>query len=153
MIRRELSAADLLRCRFAISPVSEVVELARAIANPAARAAHSARLRRPGAALQRIAPSPDLRPLVALTRPGVHSPDFLRPPPSGPAAELDSELEQVRATPAAQGWAEVRRSLRGHGPIAPDVERALLSDGAAGQLADVLAVMWTGLVAPSWHRI
>jgi Family of unknown function (DUF5937) len=153
MIRRELSVADLLRCRFAISPVSEVVELARAIANPAARAAHSASLRRHGAALERIAAAYDLRPLVAVTRPGVRPPDFLRPPPSGPSAEIDVELEQVRATPAEQVRAEVRRSLRGHGPIAPDVERALLSDGAAGRLADVLAVMWTGLVAPSWHRI
>jgi hypothetical protein len=153
MIRRELSVADLLRCRFAISPVSEVIELARAIANPAARAAHSAGLRRHSAALQRIATSHDLRPLVALTRPGIHAPDFLRPPPSGPAAEIDAELEQVRATPAEQVRAEVRRSLRGHGPIAPDVERALLSDDAAGRLADLLAAMWTGLVAPSWHRI
>jgi Family of unknown function (DUF5937)/Bacterial regulatory protein, arsR family len=153
MIRRELSVADLLRCRFAISPVSEVVELARAIANPAARAAHSASLRRHGAALERIAAAYDLRPLVAVTRPGVRPPDFLRPPPSGPSAEIDVELEQVRATPAEQVRAEVRRSLRGHGPIAPDVERALLSDGAAGRLADLLAVMWTGLVAPSWHRI
>jgi hypothetical protein len=41
MIRLELSAADLLRCRFAISPVGEVFQAAHAIANPSARAAHT----------------------------------------------------------------------------------------------------------------
>jgi hypothetical protein len=130
-----------------------VIELARAIANPAARAAHSAGLRRHGPTLQRVAAEYDLRPLAALTRPGVHAPDFLRPPPDGPAAEIDAELEQIRATPAELVGAEVRRSLRGHGQIAPDVEQALLSGNAADRLADLLAVMWTGLVAPSWHRI
>ena len=42
VVTLELSVADLLRCRFAISPVSEVIEVARAMANPAAHAAHSA---------------------------------------------------------------------------------------------------------------
>src|SRR5262245_24347361 len=143
MDRRELSVADLLRCRFAISPVSEVIELARAITNPAA---HSG-LRRHSAALQRIAAAHALRPLFGLTRPGVHAPDFLRPPPGGPAAEIDAELEQIRATPAERVRAEVHRGLRGRVRLAPDVERALLSADAAGRLADLLAVVWTGLVA------
>ena len=42
MVKLELSVADVLRCRFAISPVSEVIVVARAIVQPAARAAHSA---------------------------------------------------------------------------------------------------------------
>jgi DNA-binding transcriptional ArsR family regulator len=153
MLRRELSVADLLRCRFAISAVSEVIELARAIANPAALAAHRAWMRQNGAALQRIADAYDLRPLVVLARPGGHTPDFLRPPPSGPAAEIDVELEQIRATAAERVRAEVQQALRGHGPIAPDVERTLFSDVAAERLADLLAAIWTGVVEPSWHRI
>jgi hypothetical protein len=153
MVTRELSVADLLRCRFAISAVSEVIELARVIVDPAGRAAHSAWLRRHGATLQRIADAHDLRPLVALTRPGGYTPDFLRPPPKGPAAEIDVELEQIRATPEERVRAEVHHSLRGRGPIGPDVERALLSDAAAERLADLLAAMWTGFVAPSWERI
>jgi hypothetical protein len=150
---RELSVADLLRCRFAISAVSEVIELARAIANPAARAAHRPWLRQNGPALQRIADAYDLRPLFALARPGGSIPDFLRPPPSGPAAEIDSELDLIRATAAERVRDEVQRALRGYDRVAPDVERALSSDVAAERLADLLAAMWTELVEPSWHRI
>jgi DNA-binding transcriptional ArsR family regulator len=153
MVTCELSVADLLRCRFAISAVSEVIELARAIASPAARAAHRAWLRDNGAAVQQIADAHDLRLLIALARPGVHTPDFLRPPPSGPEAGLDVELEQIRATAAERVRTEVQHALRGHGRIAADVERVLLSGGAAERLADLLAATWTRLVEPSWHRI
>jgi hypothetical protein len=153
MVTRELSVADLLRCRFAISPVSEVIELARSITDPAARAAHRAWLLEQGAALRRIADAHDLRPLVVLTRPGSDTPDFLRPPPSGPAVEIDAELEQIRATPAARVRAEIDRALRDHRPIGPDVERALLADVAAHRIADVLGALWAGLVEPSWDRI
>jgi hypothetical protein len=41
MVSLQLSVADLLRCRFAISPVNEVGEAGRAIANPPALAANS----------------------------------------------------------------------------------------------------------------
>jgi hypothetical protein len=152
-VGRELSVADLLRCRFAISPVSEVVELARAIANPAAPGAHRAWVRENVAALRRISEAYDLRPLVVLARPGGDTPDFLRPPPSGPEAEIGSELEQIRATATERVRAQVQRALGRHGPIAPDLARALLSDAAAERLADALAAMWTRVVEPSWHRI
>jgi hypothetical protein len=153
MVTLELSVTGLLRCRFAISPVSEVIEVARAIASPAARAAHSTWLGEHRAALQRLADAHDLRPLVALARPGGYTPAFLRPPPSGLAAEIDVELEQIRATAAERVRAEVQHALRGHGPIAPDVERALSSDIAAERLAELLAAIWTRLVEPSWDRI
>ena len=153
MDTRALSVADLLRCRFAISAVSEVIELARAIANPAARAGLDGRLRQHGAALHQLADAHDLRPLIALTRPGGYTPDFLRPPPNGPTAEIDVELEQIRATPAERVRAEIHHSLGAQAPIGADVERALLADVAAERLADLLAAMWTGLIAPSWERI
>jgi hypothetical protein len=123
------------------------------IVDPDGRAAHSAWLRRHRAALRRIADTHDLRPLVALTRPGGYTPDFLRPPPNGPGAEIDVELEQIRATPTERVRAEIRQSLRGQGPIGADVERALLADVAAERLADLLAAMWMGFVEPSWERI
>jgi hypothetical protein len=149
----ELSVADLLRCRFAISAVSEVIEIARTIANPAARAAHGVWLAQHRAALQRIAAAHELRLLLALTWPGGSVPDFLRPTPSGPAGEIETELEQIRATPADRVRAEVERYLPRHWPIVTDVQRALMSDGAAERLADLLAAMWTELVVSSWPRI
>ena len=153
VVTLELSVADLLRCRFAISPVSEVIEVARAIANPAARAAHSAWLHEQRPALQRIASTHDLRALLALIRADGSAPDFLRPTPSGPVAEIDAELERIRATPAEHVRGEMDRRLREVGPVGRDVERALRSDGTPERLAELLGAIWSGLVQPSWSRI
>jgi DNA-binding transcriptional ArsR family regulator len=119
----QLSVADLLRSRFAISPVSEVVEVARAIAHPPAQAAHGAWLRRHRAALQRIADAHDLRPLLALTRADGSTPGFPYPTPSGPVGEIGAELARIRETPAAE------------------------------RIAELLEAIWTGLVMPSWPQI
>jgi DNA-binding transcriptional ArsR family regulator len=120
----EISIADLLRCRFAISPVGEVIAVARAIADPAARAAHGAWLRRHRAALQRIAAAHDLRPLLALIRAGGSTPEFLNLSPSGPVGDIEAELERIRD-----------------------------ADGDAARVADPLAAIWTELVRPSWPHI
>jgi DNA-binding transcriptional ArsR family regulator len=148
----ELSVADLLRSRFAISPVREVIEVARAIANPQARAAHADWLREQRGGLQRIAEAHDLRPLFALTRGYGSTPDFLLPMPKGPLAEIGGELDRIRAIPADQVQAEIDRCLRANGPVAADVERALRADGAQ-RLADLLAAIWAGLVQASWPTI
>jgi hypothetical protein len=153
MITLELSVADLLHCRYAISAVGEVIDVARAIADPAARAAHGGWLRRHRAALQRVSDAHDLRPLFVLMKPGGCVPDFLRPTPLGPVGGIEPELEQIRATPAERVRREVGRCLHQRRPVADDVERALLSNEAAEQLADVLGAIWTALVVPSWPQI
>jgi hypothetical protein len=149
----ELSAADLLHCRFAISPVSEVVEVARTIANPSARAAHGSWLDRQRAALQGIATAHDLTPLLALLAHDRCIPDFLRPIPDCAVVEIDRELEQIRSTAEERVAAEIDRSLQGSGRFATDTERALRSSAAAGRLADLLATLWTEVVQPSWRQI
>lgn len=152
MATLELSAADLLRCRFAISPVSEVVEVARAIANPSARAAHRSWLGRQRATLQHLAAGHDLRPLFALLPPEGCTPDFLRPTPDCPVAEIDRELEQIRSAAAERVEAEIDRCLQTRGLLGTDVHRTLRS-GATTHLADLLAALWTELVLPSWRQI
>jgi DNA-binding transcriptional ArsR family regulator len=149
----ELSVADLLRSRFAISPVSEVVEVARAIAHPPVEAAYSAWLRGQRAALQRIANAHDLRPLLALTGADGTTPGFLCPTPIGPLGDIAAELGQIRDTPAPYVRAELDRFLNGGAPIGADLTRLLLSDGAARRIAELLDALWTGLVLPSWPQI
>jgi DNA-binding transcriptional ArsR family regulator len=149
----ELSVADLLLCRFAISAVSEVIEVARAIADPAARAAHGDWLRQHRTALQQTASAYDLRPLLVLTRPGGWVPDFLRPTPMGPVGEIEAELEQIRATPADRVHAEIERWVQGYPPMAAEVERLLRSDRAPERLAELLAGIWSALVQPSLPQI
>ena len=153
MVTPELSVADLLHCRFAISPVGEVFEVARAIGDPAARAAHADWLSDRRRALERIAHTHDLRPLLAVARAHDSMPHFLRPPPSGPVAGIDLELERIRTTPAEQAYDEIDRCLRANGATEPDVARALLSRGAAKLLGDLLDAIWTGLVGPAWSGI
>src|SRR4029453_14539682 len=99
MVSLQRSAADLLRCRFAISPVNEVVEAGRAIANPAALAAPGAWLPEPDAGLHPLAPATTFPPLFALLPPRLHTPEFLRPIPRAAVGEIDVELEQIAATP------------------------------------------------------
>src|SRR5262249_40092287 len=153
MIARELSVADLLHCRYAISPVGEVIEVARAIADPAARAAHGGWLRRHRAALQQVSDTHDLRPLFVLMGPRGCAPDFLRPTPLGPVGEIEADLEQIRATPAERVRREVGRCLHRRGPVANEVERALLSNEAAERLAQLLGAIWSALVLPSWPQV
>jgi DNA-binding transcriptional ArsR family regulator len=153
VVTLEISFADLLRSRFAISPVSEVIEVTRMLANPMARVAHSAWLGQHRVALQRIAEAHDLRPLFALTRPDVATPDFLRPTPSAPVGEIDAELERIRCTPAERVRREVRRCLQPIGSAGRDVDRVLSSDAAAERVGELVGAMWTGLVGPSWSRI
>jgi DNA-binding transcriptional ArsR family regulator len=153
MVTLELSVADLLRCRFAISPVNEVAEVARAVANPTARAAHSVWLRQHAEPLQRVASRHDLRPLFALLHPCGSTPDFLRPLPGGLAGEIDVELEQIATTAEERVRAEVDRYLEARGPIGREVERSLRSRGAAKRLAEVLSALWGELVSPSWRQI
>jgi DNA-binding transcriptional ArsR family regulator len=153
MVALELSFADLLRCRFAISPVNEVVEVAGTIASPRARVAHGAWLRQHAESLRRVARGHDLRPLVVLLRQRGSTPYFLRPLPKSPASEIDAELELIGATPEERVRAEVDRCLQACGPIGREVERSLRSPCAARRLAEVLSALWAELVSPSWAQI
>jgi DNA-binding transcriptional ArsR family regulator len=153
MVTLELSVADLLRCRFAISPVNEVVEAARALASPRARPAHAAWFQQQAAPLQRVASRHDLRLLFALLPPFGHTPSFLRPLPTGPAGEIDAELAQIGATAEERVRTEVDRCLAARGPIGLEVERSLRSRGVARRLAAVLSALWSELVSPSWRQI
>jgi DNA-binding MarR family transcriptional regulator len=153
MVTLELSVADLLRCRFAISPVHEIVGVAYGLANPTAGLAHGGWLPKHEAQLRRVAAAYDLRPLLALLPPCGRTPDFLRPLPRGSAGEIEHELAQIRATAEKRVRAEVDRCLRARGSVGQEVERSLRSSGAAARLAELLAVLWDELLSPSWPLI
>jgi DNA-binding transcriptional ArsR family regulator len=153
MITLQLSLDDLLRCRFAISPVGEVLEAAHAIANPAAGAGYAAWQREQEHTLQRIAHKHDLRPLFALLPACSYIPDFLMPLPLSPLTDLEQELAEIRSTPLARARAEIDRCLRRRDPIDPEVEQLLRSRQAVGRLVGTIEVIWEACVAPWWPRI
>jgi DNA-binding transcriptional ArsR family regulator len=152
MISLEFSAGDLLGCRFAISPVGEVFQVAHSLANPSAHT-HTEWLRDQQLTLRRLTRDYDLRPLLAVMPDRGYMPDFLSPLPTGPLGEIDDELARVRTTPEERVQAEIVRCLENREPVGNDVIAQLRDEGAGARLADLLGVLWDALVAPLWPRI
>jgi DNA-binding transcriptional ArsR family regulator len=156
VIRFVLSLADALRFRFTISPLGEVVRLARAMANPKAFAqgAHVAWLREQRPALLRLQDEHDLRPLLALlsARPD-YFPDFLTPTPDAEVGNIDEELQRVRAIDREQVAREIDLCLVDSRPFEPEVERQLRSGDVLVVLSDLLEVLWRTLVASRWQQL
>ncbi|MEU6107248.1 DUF5937 family protein [Streptomyces albidoflavus] len=154
-VRLDVGSADLLRCRFALSPLWETVAAVRTLADPRRQAYHRPWLREVAAGhdAARTAPLALLLPRTGST------PDFLTPPPTGPHAGIEEELGRVAATPLDQVEAELRRSL--HGPPGRDVEpppeaaaRLLADPGRTlRELTELLRDCWRRLLAPRWPRV
>jgi len=152
LITLVFSLADLLRCRFAISSVVEVIEAARAIANPSAGAAQVC-LRQEQPALRRLLREQDLRPLFALLPAAGYTPEFLTPLPRASLGEIEAELAEIRTTPRSRVQAEIDRCLSGRRLVASDVEQLLRSPRSGEVLANLIKHVWEALIAPSWPRL
>jgi DNA-binding transcriptional ArsR family regulator len=153
MITLELSLDDLLQSRLAISAVGEAIEAAHAIANPPAAAGYTAWVREQQQAARRVARDHDLRPLFALLPPCSYMPDFLMPLPRSPVADLEAELAEIRATPAARAKTEIERCLSRRDPVEHEVESQLRAPDAVELLAALVEVVWEAFLAPWWPRI
>ncbi|MEU7021704.1 DUF5937 family protein [Streptomyces sp. NPDC046203] len=143
---------DPLRIRFAISPLWETHSAVRVLARPRQQVYHLPWLRR----IAHRARGLDLAPLHLLMPARGHSPDFLYPPPIGPAATFEDEIAAVRDTPPALAADDFARALAETPGAAGTAEgRRLLADpaGAVLRLADLLEETWEALVAPEWPRL
>jgi len=139
---------DLLRTRFAISPLFELQASVAALRDPDAHSVHRPWVR---AARRRLAGF-DYAMLDALLPDRGYAPDFFAPPPRSPLPDVAEELERVRATPPAQVRREVGWRFGGD---VPDVVRPLLDDPARGipALADEMAGYWARALAPWWDSV
>jgi DNA-binding transcriptional ArsR family regulator len=153
MVTLELSIADLLSCRFAISPIGEVIEIAHTIANPPARIAQAGWLRTRQLMVARLARRFDLRPLFAILPASGYIPDFLTPVPRSAIGDVEDELADIRATATERVAEEIDRCLRERESVAAGVERLLRSADARVRLAELIEIMWRALVAPTWRRL
>lgn len=95
----------------------------------------------------------DLRAVLALLPPRGYIPDFLTPPPSGPLAQFEEEVDAVRATKPEQVAHDLRQLFERR--RVPAAARPLLDEPrrASRVLADVLAAYWRLAVEPHWPRI
>jgi hypothetical protein len=151
-----LSLADVLRFRFTISPVGEMVRLLRALANPQTfvHGAHTAWLGERQAALASLQRDHDVRPLLLLlSARSDFYPDFLTPTPSGPVGDIEAELARIRATARSDIATEIEFCLHNATGIDRDLERQLRAADAGQRLTDLLAASWEALIAPSWPRL
>ncbi|MET8880078.1 ArsR/SmtB family transcription factor [Streptomyces rubiginosohelvolus] len=144
--------SDLLRCRFALSPLFETQEAVRTLARRHRHGYHLPWLRR----IRTAAAALDLEPLWLLMPDGGHNPDFICPPPIGPFATFDEEIAGVRAVDPEVAWADMALALAER-PGARDsaTGRRLLADPARAvrELADLLEQVWRTLIEPYWPRL
>ncbi|MBL1085755.1 winged helix-turn-helix transcriptional regulator [Streptomyces actinomycinicus] len=143
---------DFLRCRFALSPVWETQEAVRTLRRPDRQGYHAPWLRR----IREAAAGLDLTPLWLLMPRRGHSPDWLGPPPIGPAATFEEEIAAIRASDPVAAREDTALSLActpGAAESAPG--RAWLADPErmVRELADALEQAWRVLVEPDWPRL
>ena len=148
MIRIELAPADLLRLRFAHSPMAEVVASCLALRSRSARLVPASWRARAEPLLRGLT---TLRPLVP--GPSGYVPDFLTPAPPVTRPTLEQELRVVAATPLDRVASEVERAWAGH-RAPPETER--FATDPAGALAVTVREIrryFSTAIAPSWPRL
>ncbi|MEV7112975.1 ArsR/SmtB family transcription factor [Streptomyces anulatus] len=144
--------SDLLRCRFALSPLFETQEAVRTLSRPYRHGYHLPWLRR----IREAAVTLDLEPLWLLMPDSGHNPDFICPPPIGPLATFEEEIAAVRAVDPEVARADMALAL-GDRPGGPEsaTGRRLLADPARAvhELSDLLERAWQTLIEPYWPRL
>lgn len=150
--RLHFAEEDFLSCRFAVSPLWETQDAVRTLRRPERHAYHARWLRRVAPALERL----DLTPLWLLMPRSGHTPDWLSPPPIGPAARFEEEIAAVRAADPEAAREDTATSLANTpGALTSARGRAWLADPARmiQELADLVEEAWHVLVAPDWPRL
>ena len=140
MITYHFSSRDLLRVRFATSPLIEVFASFDALRRPEHHVEHQPWIRWARSRLDGL----ELALMEAASpRHSGYRPDFISPPPDRPRTTLARELGRVLRTPRAR----VRREL---GRAHPDGDVAEIDLQALA--ADVIAY-FDRLLGPHWARI
>ncbi|GGK51628.1 ArsR family transcriptional regulator [Planomonospora parontospora subsp. parontospora] len=151
--RIEVSSADLVASRFAISPLITTKQALWVLSGKKEAGpwrAWTDRMREPYGRL--LATEPGLGPMTVLFRDHAYNADFPAPPPAGVNTPIEEELAVVRATPVAQAHEEIARNLEGMARPPEEAARVLFSPDVVALFADALQRAWEEIVAPSWPR-
>ncbi|WP_344238317.1 helix-turn-helix domain-containing protein [Kribbella hippodromi] len=148
MITIRLSAGDVGRIRFALSPVWEAVTSVRALSNNTARSVH-------GPWTQKVRPvieGDDLTLLRALIPSYGYIPDFLTPAPPRRSTSFESGLAAIAATPHDLVVDELSRLHHDtpH-PMLPDLIARPAK--ALELITAALATYWQRAIEPDWRRM
>ena len=149
MIRYRFGQDDLLRTRFAIAPLMELLGAFYVLRRPERYVVHRRWVEWA---------SPRVRDLdlslfdVAAPFGGPYWPVFVSPPPRDPHPTIDAELARIRATSPTRVIAEITsRYPRG----VPAAGQALVDNPsrALNELADQMGALWDAVLAPRWATI
>jgi DNA-binding transcriptional ArsR family regulator len=151
MVVFELTAADVARVRFAVSPVAEVVHTARVLANRSVHGHHRRWLATNASTIRELLQEKELGFLFRVIR-GPAAPDFLSPRPKGSLGAIEDELAKIRETEDSLARDDIRSALAGQ-PGGERLERELGRRGVASTLADQLELLWQQLVRPAWPQM
>jgi hypothetical protein len=148
-VRYRFGRNDLLRTRFAIAPLMDLIGAFYLLRHPARAVVHRpwvtwASPRTAGLDLSLL----DIA--APLGGPGFW-PVFIGPPPQEPHAKIDSELDRVRATPPAHVKAEIMHTYpRGLAAARPFVDDPA---GTLAALVEQMRAFWDVALAPWWPQI
>jgi DNA-binding transcriptional ArsR family regulator len=149
VIRYRFGQNDLLRTRFAIAPLMEVIGAFYVLRWPQRYVVHRRWVEWAAPRVRDL----DLSLLDVATPFGTsYWPVFVSPPPRSPHPTIEAELARVRAVPPDRVVAEVEHTYTGRLPVAA---RPLLDDpdAALGRLVEQMRALWQAALAPRWPVI
>jgi len=140
---------DLLRTRFAISPLMELAGSVEALRQPERFSVHAPWIAWAAPRVTTVE-SELLDAVIPLN--ARWYPDFVSPPPREPQAQLEGELRRVLSTDHAQ---VARELCRAYPDGVPPTARILLDDPARGleRLVAQMRAWWDAVLAPKWEAI
>jgi DNA-binding transcriptional ArsR family regulator len=149
VVRYRFGRDDLLRTRFAIAPLMDLIGAFYVLRNPGRAVMHQPWVTWAGPRTAGL----DLSLLDTAAPLGGAGfwPVFAGPPPRLPHAEIGGELDRVRATPPTQVRAEILRTY----PRGLAAARPFLDDpaGTLAELVEQMRAFWDVALAPWWPRI
>jgi DNA-binding transcriptional ArsR family regulator len=140
---------DLLRTRFAIAPLMELIGAFYVLRRPERYVVHRRWLEWAAPRVRDL----DLSLLdAAAPFGGPYWPVFVSPPPREPHPTIEAELSRVGQTPPEQVVAEITQRYRDRLPAAaqPFVDDPV---GALGELVEQMRALWDAALAPRWATI
>ena len=149
MIRYRFGQDDLLRTRFAVAPLMELLGAFYVLRRPAEYVVHRSWVEWAAPRVRGL----DLT-LFDVVAPfgGPYWPVFVAPPPHLPHPLVEAELERVARTPPAQVVAEITQR---YGDRPPEAARPLVDDPVAALrvLVGQMRSLWDAALAPRWTTI
>jgi DNA-binding transcriptional ArsR family regulator len=149
VIRYGFGQTDVLRTRFAIAPLMELIGAFYVLRRPHRYAVHRRWSEWAAPRMRDL----DLSLLDAATPfGGPYWPVFVSPPPREPHPTIETELDRVAATSPAQVVTEITQR---YGDGLPAGARPFVEDpaGALGALVGQMRALWDAVLAPRWTRI